>query len=293
MFPNCILLIFCAQGHMDDGLTMSRAQDEESNAAVAIRRCASLFTRFIRGLESLQVEGSRSDAWSRISLAEVLRCLEDLIAFFVQPSDSADHDSRQEKLKALRNRQDLFQEEGMIGLVLTTINTVSGGRFSSKREFAQAVGEEKAEYHDHICNCLYLLLAAMIRGNQANCAQFAHSSRLDWLFNRLESQQSAEGVLDALHCVLTDSHEALNMIREEHIQTLIRLLDKQGRDPKVLDVLCSLCAGVRSGAVRVNQDLICDNLLPERDLLLQTRLVDYSRSMRPNIFVGTCVWGWF
>ena len=43
---------------------------------------------------------------------------------------------------------------------------------------------------------------------------------------------------------------------------------------QVLDVLRSLCVG--SGvAVRTNQNLICDSLLPGRDLLLQTRLVDH------------------
>lgn len=42
---------------------------------------------------------------------------------------------------------------------------------------------------------------------------------------------------------------------------------------KVLEVLCSLCVcdGV---AVRSNQNLICDNLLPGRDILLQTALVE-------------------
>lgn len=42
---------------------------------------------------------------------------------------------------------------------------------------------------------------------------------------------------------------------------------------QVLDVLCSLCV-CHGMAVRSNQHLICDNLLPERDLLLQTRLVN-------------------
>ena len=42
---------------------------------------------------------------------------------------------------------------------------------------------------------------------------------------------------------------------------------------KVLDVLCSLCVG-DGVAVRANQNLICDNLLPLRDLLLQTAVVD-------------------
>ena len=76
--------------------------------------------------------------------------------------------------------------------------------------------------------------AAMIRGNRANCAQFAQSYRLDWLVHRLESQMSSQGVLDVLHCVLIDSPEALNMIKEKHIITIISLIDKHGRDPKVL-----------------------------------------------------------
>ena len=39
----------------------------------------------------------------------------------------------------------------------------------------------------------------MIRGNRANCAQFAQSYRLDWLVNRLESQQSSKGKLVLLN----------------------------------------------------------------------------------------------
>lgn len=44
--------------------------------------------------------------------------------------------------------------------------------------------------------------------------------------------------------------------------------------PQVLDVLCSLCV-CHGVAVRSNQHLICDNLLPGRDLLLQTRLINH------------------
>ena len=43
---------------------------------------------------------------------------------------------------------------------------------------------------------------------------------------------------------------------------------------QVLYVLCSLCVG-NGVAVRSNQNLICDNLLPGRDLLLQTKLVEH------------------
>lgn len=38
-------------------------------------------------------------------------------------------------------------------------------------------------------------------------------------------------------------------------------------------MLCSLCIG-NGIAVRSNQNLICDHLLPTRDLLLQTELID-------------------
>lgn len=55
---------------------------------------------------------------------------------------------------------------------------------------------------------------------------------------------------------------------------------------QVLQALCSLCLGRQGGAVRLNQDLIYSTLLPQRDLLLQTKLVDQCGSVRPNIFVG-------
>uniref|UniRef100_A0A6P7G955 Ryanodine receptor-like n=1 Tax=Diabrotica virgifera virgifera TaxID=50390 RepID=A0A6P7G955_DIAVI len=131
------------------------------------------------------------------------------------------------------------------------------------------------------------VVAAIIKGNHTNCAQFANSNRLNWLFSRLGSQASGEGtgMLDVLHCVLIDSPEALNMMRDEHIKVIISLLEKHGRDPKVLDVLCSLCVG-NGVAVRSSQNNICDYLLPGKNLLLQTQLVDHVASVRPNIFVG-------
>lgn len=272
--------IMLLEGHMDDGFTFSRAQEEESRSARVIRKCQSLFNR---ALDALKTDGRNSNAWARISLSEVIKCLEDLIDYFAQPGDEAEHEEKQNKLRALRNRQDLFQEEGMIALILETIDKFS--QYKSRRQFAHYAGEDAAGKWDDISSYLYLLLAAMIRGNRANCAQFAQSYRLDWLVNRLESQQSSKGVLDVLHCVLIDSPEALNMIKEKHIITIISLIDKHGRDPKVLDVLRSLCVG-NGVAVRMNQNLICDKLLPGRDLLLQTKLVDHIVSMRPNIYVG-------
>lgn len=41
-------------------------------------------------------------------------------------------------------------------------------------------------------------------------------------------------MLDVLHCVLIDSPEALNMMKEDHIKVIISLLEKHGRDKKVI-----------------------------------------------------------
>lgn len=41
--------IMLEEGHMDDGLALTRAQDEESKSALVIRKCTSLFNKFITG----------------------------------------------------------------------------------------------------------------------------------------------------------------------------------------------------------------------------------------------------
>uniref|UniRef100_A0A8V0Y5U8 Ryanodine receptor 1 n=1 Tax=Gallus gallus TaxID=9031 RepID=A0A8V0Y5U8_CHICK len=127
-------------------------------------------------------------------------------------------------------------------------------------------------------------VASLIRGNRTNCALF--STNLDWLVSKLDRLEASSGILEVLYCVLIESPEVLNIIQENHIKSIISLLDKHGRNHKVLDVLCSLCV-CNAVAVRSNQNLITENLLPRRDLLLQTGLVSYVSSIRPNIFLGT------
>lgn len=47
-----------------------------------------------------------------LSKSDVVHALlHDLIGFFSQPLSSLDHEERQNRLKVLKNRQDLFQEE--------------------------------------------------------------------------------------------------------------------------------------------------------------------------------------
>lgn len=236
-----------AEGHMDDCFTIVRAQEEESRSALVIRKCMSLFTKFIRAMDVSVADASNianeenhlnankqmSRYWKKISLEKVLKCLEDLIEFFAQPNEDCSHEDRQNKLKALRNRQDLFHEEGMISLVLETIDKFSETKNQSNKTNIQLFDGCKQQIIDDIYDQLYALLATMIKGNRNNCAQFAQGNRLDCLINRLTSQQATIGVLEVLHCVLIDSPETLNMIKERHIQGIISLLDRYGRDPKV------------------------------------------------------------
>lgn len=270
------------EGHMDDCFTIVRAQEEESRSALVIRKSMSLFTKFNRAMDSAKnaaasastgsINEKKNRSWQKISLDQILRCLDDLISFFAQPDESCAHEEKQSKLKALRNRQDLFHEEGMISLVLETIDKYSETKIN-KNGFSQLFESFNQNFIEDIYDKLYVLLATMIKGNRNNCSQFAQGNRLDCLVSRLTSQQASRGVLEVLQSVLIDSPEALNMIKERHIQGIISLLDRNGRDPKVLDVLCSLCAN-NGIAVRTNQNLICENLLPRRDLLLQTCLID-------------------
>ncbi|XP_077095388.1 ryanodine receptor 2 isoform X2 [Siphateles boraxobius] len=267
-----------AEGHMDDGITLSRSQQEESQAACLIRSSALLFSQFIRGLDDVSQKENITDLVLPIKMVRLT--LQNLLGYFQYPEMGQDHEVRQGDIRALKNRQNLFQDEGIITLVLDCIDHLHV--YNSATHFEEAAGKEAGESWEIILNSFYELLAALIRGNRNNCAQFSGS--LDWLVSRLERLEVSSGILEVLHCVLVESPEALNVIKESHIKSIISLLDKHGRNHKILDVLCSLCV-CHGMAVRSNQHLICDTLLPERDLLLQSRLVNQVFSARPNIFL--------
>uniref|UniRef100_A0A8C3RI39 Ryanodine receptor 3 n=1 Tax=Cyanoderma ruficeps TaxID=181631 RepID=A0A8C3RI39_9PASS len=275
-------VILHQEGHMDDGLTLQRCQHEESQAARIIRNTTSLFSHFTRYLVVFHSGNNRALSPTALPVEEMAQTLQDLITYFQLPEEDLQHEDKQNKLRSLKNRQNLFKEEGMLALVLNCIDRLND--YNSAAHFAGIAREEHGGTSwKEILNLLYKLLAALIRGNRNNCAQF--SCNLDWLISKLDRLESSSGILEVLHCILTESPEALNLISEEHIKSIISLLDKHGRNYKVLDVLCSLCV-CNGVAVRANQNLICDNLLPRRDLLLQTRLINDVTSIRPNIFLG-------
>uniref|UniRef100_A0A8C3MPL3 Uncharacterized protein n=1 Tax=Geospiza parvula TaxID=87175 RepID=A0A8C3MPL3_GEOPR len=245
------------EGHMDDGLTLSRSQNEESRTARVIRSTVFLFNRFIRGLDSLskKVKSSTID----LPIESVSLSLQDLIGYFHPPDEHLEHENKQNRLRALKNRQNLFQEEGMINLVLECIDRLNV--YSSAAHFADVAGKEAGEAWKSILNSLYELLAALIRGNRKNCAQFSGS--LDWLISRLERLEASSGILEVLHCVLVESPEALNIIKEGHIKSIICLLDKHGRNHKMFLAVFS-------------------NLV----IYFNNYFYSFCLSMRPNIFLG-------
>uniref|UniRef100_A0A673IK53 Ryanodine receptor 3-like n=1 Tax=Sinocyclocheilus rhinocerous TaxID=307959 RepID=A0A673IK53_9TELE len=267
--------VLSPEGHMDDGLTLQLCQHEESRAARIIRNTTRLFTQ---GLDGLNGEKT---AEVTLHVCEVLQTLGDLIVYFQQPDSELEHEEKQRQLRSLIKRQDLFKEEGMLTLVSHCIDRLNV--YNSVAEFEELAGEEAGEAWKDILNLLYELLATLIRGNRTNCTQF--SRKLDWLVSKLERLESSSGILEVLHCILIESPESLNIIQKAHIKSIISLLYKHGRNHKILDVLCSLCV-CNGVAVRANQNFICDHLLPRRDLLLQTRLVNDVQSMRSNIFLG-------
>ncbi|MGH0122916.1 UNVERIFIED_CONTAM: hypothetical protein FKN15_018583 [Acipenser sinensis] len=264
------------EGHMDDGVALQRCQHEEFQAARIIRNTSKLFSLFIRDLDSLSGKNRVI-----LPIEEVLQTLNDLIDYFQPPEEEAAYDEKQNKLRSLKNRQNLFKEEGMLTLVSNCIDRLNV--YNSAVHFGEYAGEEAGAAWKDILNLLYELLAALIRGNRNNCTQF--SKNLDWLVSKLDRLESSSGIIEVLHCILIESPEALNIIQRGHIKSVISLLEKHGRNHKVLDVLCSLCV-CNGVAVRTNQNLICDNLLSRRDLLLQSRMVNDVTSMRPNIFLG-------
>lgn len=210
-------VILHEEGRMDDGCEFARSQEEEAKTARVIRKCSKLFNEFIAGLE-VMVTTKRTDTFLvDCNLTEMVGSLEDLNNYFVQPDEELSHEERQKFLKALRNRQDLFQEEGILNLILDMIDKMN--LITSQGLLSSFAGEEAGDQWESISSALFQLLAAVIRGNHTNCSQFAQAQRLNWLFSKLGGEGA--GMMDVLYCVLNDSPEALNMMQVTHIFIVI------------------------------------------------------------------------
>ena len=152
-------VILHEEGKMDDGITFSRSQDEEARTAGVIRKCTVLFNQFIRGLDDMTASRRHSGFFRAVDLGEVVGCLEDLITYFAQPEDDLGHEEKQKFLKALRNRQDLFQEEGILNLILDCIDKMDV--ITSQGLVSALAGEEAGEQWNDVSGYLFQLLGTI------------------------------------------------------------------------------------------------------------------------------------
>ena len=68
-------------------------------------------------------------------------------------------------------RQDLFQEEGILNLILEMIDKMTV--ITASGMLSSLAGEESGQQWDDVSTYLTQLLAAVIKGNHTNCSQFA------------------------------------------------------------------------------------------------------------------------
>lgn len=128
------------------------------------------------GLEALQTNKRQSLFFQSVNLGEMVMCLEDLINYFAQPDEemgknnyslcintlfdkifpTTEHEEKQNKLRALRNRQDLFQEEGILNLILEAIDKINV--ITSQGFLVALAGDETGQNWDKISGYLYQLL---------------------------------------------------------------------------------------------------------------------------------------
>lgn len=110
----------------------------------------------------------------------MVKCLEDLIDYFAQPEENIgtstfpcalyfflllvnplsfsflEHEEKQLKLRALRNRQDLFQEEGILNLILDAIDKIT--TITAQGYMVALAGEAAGQDWESISAYLYQLL---------------------------------------------------------------------------------------------------------------------------------------
>ncbi len=79
---------------------------------VSVCECACILFSllYIRGLDSLSGK-NKSPGPVSLPLDGVILSLQDLIHYFRPPEEELEHEEKQTKLRSLRNRQNLFQEE--------------------------------------------------------------------------------------------------------------------------------------------------------------------------------------
>lgn len=71
-----------------------------------------------------------------------------------------EHEEKQNRLRALRNRQDLFQEEGILNLILEAIDKIN--IITSQGFLVALAGDETMQNWEVISGYLYQLLGRLL-----------------------------------------------------------------------------------------------------------------------------------
>ena len=281
------------EGHMDDAFAVGRSQSTEAKTAMVMLTTVTTIKKFLthmiknfQKIKDLKAAANavhfvpKGKANLEVPLDAMELLIQDCLVYF-HPDEGETDEEKQQIERLQRCQQDLFQAEGIVDLLLKVIDKLT---VYTATQHLQYLHKDQVERLEVLLVNVYKLLAGIIKKNRANCAKF--SKNLDWLIGQLDARQNASaGILAVLSAVLDDSTEVLNMVKERHIVSIISLLERHGRNPLVLDVLQSLCV-CNNIAVRSNQNLICNHLLSDRNLLLQTTMVNQIVSIRPNLFVG-------
>ena len=184
-----------------------------------------------------------------------------------------------------RAKQTLFSSEGILLELPAILAYLQELRFQihldTKRDHLRMINE--------LTRDILEVIALMIDGNPENCQKLVRKDWLDIFFDLLDIQAFFEGVLKVLHLAVQGSPTVLTLFSEHigYFDRIFNLLEKFGRNEKVLDLLSALC--VHEGvAIRRNQENITNLLLRsniKNSLFLKTYSVGNVDYFRPNIFL--------
>ena len=84
-----------------------------------------------------------------------------------------EHEEKQNRLRALRNRQDLFQEEGILNLILEAIDKINV--ITSQGFLVALAGDEAGQNWEVISGYLYQLLGESYKSISSTFIMTAHN----------------------------------------------------------------------------------------------------------------------
>ncbi|KAI6657509.1 Ryanodine receptor 44F-like X1 [Oopsacas minuta] len=215
--------------------------------------------------------------------------LSDLMSYLDPQRDNTwnEVDSRDPTMKrlSLRAKQTLFSSEG----ILLEFPAILAYLQELRLQIRMEVKRDHLRMINELTRDILEVIALMIEGNPENCQKLVRKDWLDIFFDLLEIQAFFEGVLKVLHLAVQSSPTVLTLFSEniEYFDRIFNLLEKFGRNERVLDLLSALC--VHEGvAIRRNQDNITKLLLGSNirnSLFLKTYSIEIVDFFRPNLFL--------